>query len=106
MSAESQCCVLLSSVLMIQLLNVYWILSFDKDYPTIHQLWITKELILFFLMAVVAFYCVIASWFLPLFVLVTLMALILLQFTLFRIHSDRQNAGVKSSGGLKFPGIV
>lgn len=86
---------LLNSVLfLVQLLNVAWIMSFDKDYPTIHKLWILKNLIyLFFLVATFNYELRKKE---PKFILLLPIGLILTQFVLWRSFCDK-----KSSRSLK-----
>lgn len=68
-----------------QLLNISWITSFDKDYPTIHKLWIFKEVVLLYFLTAGAFFISAKSMnfaaFIP-------SGLVITQFILWRNHRE------------------
>lgn len=72
---------------MVQLLNVVWLALFDKDYPSLYRLLVLKQVVLLYLLSIIAFYNTALTWnaatFLPVFWLIA-------EFVLVRMYRERQ----------------
>lgn len=78
----------LSAITLVQLLNIAWITSFDKNYPTIHKWWIVKEVILLYFLVAAAFYYTAVNWNIALFIPVMM---IIAQYILWRAYKESKS---------------
>lgn len=78
---------IISALFMVQLLNVVWLMSFEKDYPWVYRLWVLKQVVLLYFLGILAFYHTALTWnvatFLPVFWLIA-------EFVLVRIYREKQ----------------